>query len=59
MAVRRARKRRSYRPRTRGSTRFTYKEQFGVIVVCTGEREQERLYRRLRREGHKCKVVVV
>lgn len=40
------------------SRSFRYKEQFGVIVICAGEREQRRIYNRLAREGLKCKVVV-
>lgn len=61
MGVPRAGKRRSYRakPLSRLSSRFKYKEQFGVIVICQGERDQARLYRRLLRQGHPCKVVVV
>lgn len=36
----------------------TYREQYGVIVVCDGERDQKRVYDRLKSEGLKCKVVV-
>ena len=39
--------------------KFNYKAQFGVIVVCDGEREQEAVYERLRKEGLTCKIVCV
>lgn len=35
-----------------------YRQQFGVIVICTGEAEQRRLYERFKAEGLRCKVVV-
>ena len=35
-----------------------YKEQYGVIVICTGEAEQERVYNELTGMGLTCKVVV-
>lgn len=41
------------------SAQFKYRQRFGVIVVCDGERDQRRVYERLRREGLKLKVVVV
>ena len=34
-----------------------YKEQYGVIVVCTSESEQERVYEELRGHGYECRVV--
>ena len=37
---------------------FSYRRQFGVIVLCADEREQARVYRQLARMGHTCKVVV-
>lgn len=37
---------------------FTYKEQFGVIVVCKSEAEQKALFERLQAEGLDVKVVV-
>lgn len=36
----------------------TYREQYGVIVVCDGERHQKRVYDQLKSVGLKCKVVV-
>lgn len=38
-------------------TDFNYKEQYGVIVTCENEEEQESVYTRLTDEGFKCKVV--
>lgn len=36
---------------------FNYKEQYGVIVMCKNEAEQEEIYSRLLEEGYECKVV--
>lgn len=36
---------------------FNYKEQYGVIVMCKNEAEQEEIYSRLLEEGFECKVV--
>ena len=38
---------------------FNYKEQYGVIVMCKSEEEQEHIYNRLTEEGFECKVVSV
>jgi hypothetical protein len=35
----------------------TYSEQFGVVVMCKDEAEQQQVYERLRGEGLVCKVV--
>ena len=35
-----------------------YREQYGVIVMCASEAEQEEIYNRLSDEGLTCKVVV-
>jgi penicillin V acylase-like amidase (Ntn superfamily) len=35
-----------------------YKEQYGVIIVCKGEKDQKKLYEELNERGLKCKVVV-
>jgi hypothetical protein len=35
-----------------------YQEQYGVIVVCDGEEEQERIFRDLTERGLTCRVVV-
>lgn len=36
---------------------FNYKEQYGVIVMCKDEIEQEEIYNKLLEEGYECKVV--
>lgn len=36
---------------------FNYKEQYGVIVMCCDEQEQQVIYERLVEEGYDCKVV--
>lgn len=36
---------------------FNYKEQYGVIVMCKDESEQEKIYNHLTEEGYECKVV--
>jgi hypothetical protein len=41
-----------------GENGFTYKTQFGVIVVCKDEAEQRRVYELLQGDGYECKVVV-
>lgn len=38
-------------------TSFTYQEQYGVIVMCENEEEQERIYNELTEQGLSCKVV--
>ena len=40
-------------------TSFNYTEQYGVIVMCAGEAEQEEIYNHLTEEGYTCKVVAV
>ena len=35
-----------------------YKEQYGVIIICVDEAEQERVYNVLTAEGYSCRVVV-
>lgn len=35
-----------------------YKEQYGVIVVCGSDKEQEKVYEALTSQGYNCKVVV-
>jgi hypothetical protein len=37
----------------------SYEEQYGVIVVCGSEEEQEQVYTRLLGEGFSCRVVAV
>ena len=36
---------------------FNYKEQYGVIVICKNEEEQEKVYNELHEKGFECKVV--
>lgn len=38
---------------------FKYKEQYAVIVLCKNEKEQEKIYNRLKDEGYQLKVVAV
>ena len=38
---------------------LVYQQQFGLIIICKGEREQARLYRRLVKLGLTVKVVCV
>lgn len=44
---------------TETGTSFKYSEQYGVIVVCDNEAEQEDVYNKLAGEGYNCKVVAV
>jgi hypothetical protein len=36
-----------------------YKSQFGVIAICESEKEQIKLYEKLKKQGLKLKVVTV
>lgn len=38
---------------------FNYQNQYGVIVICQSESEQEQIYNKLNNEGYTCKVVCV
>ena len=38
---------------------FNYQNQYGVIVICQSESEQERVFNKLNNEGYSCKVVCV
>ncbi len=38
---------------------FNYQNQYGVIVICQNESEQELVYNKLNNEGYTCKVVCV
>jgi hypothetical protein len=40
-----------------GESDFNYKEQFGVIVICENETEQEAVYTKLAGEGYNVRVV--
>ena len=39
--------------------KFNYKEQYGVIVLIENEKEQIKLFNKLKKEGHKLKIVTV
>ncbi|MEW6210790.1 MAG: hypothetical protein AB1631_20665 [Acidobacteriota bacterium] len=36
----------------------SYREQYGVIVICAGEAEQKKVFNRLKGLGYNCRVVV-
>lgn len=36
---------------------FNYKQQYGVIVICKNEEDQEKVYNELFERGYECKVV--
>ena len=38
---------------------FNYKQQYGVIVICKDEKEQQEIYEKLRKLGITLKVVTV
>lgn len=38
---------------------YTYKPQFGLVVMCSDEGEQIKLFERLKKQGLTLKVVVV
>ena len=42
-----------------GGNGFSYQEQYGVIVMCANEAEQEQVYNKLKEQGYDCKVVSV
>lgn len=35
-----------------------YREQYGIIILCDDETHQQRLYEKLKKGGHKLRVVV-
>lgn len=39
--------------------KYTYKPQFGVIVICADETEQKAVYDRLLKDGMNLKIVSV
>ena len=41
------------------ATKFTYKQQYGIIAICKDEAEQIRLYEELKKQGLTLKVVTV
>ena len=38
---------------------YTYKPQYGVIVICESETQQKRVFEKLKNEGLKLKIVNV
>lgn len=40
-------------------SKYTYKPQYGVIVICKNEEEQKAIFERLKMEGLTLKVVNV
>jgi hypothetical protein len=42
-----------------GKNGFKYRQQYGVIVICKDEKNQESVFEDLKKQGHKCKVVTV
>jgi hypothetical protein len=41
------------------SSKFNYKEQYGVIVICKDEKEQKEIFETLQKMGLTLKVVTV
>lgn len=42
-----------------GRNGFKYQEQYGVIVLCKGAREQQAIFNKLKRQGYTLRVVTV
>lgn len=42
-----------------GRNGYKYREQYGVIVVCRDAHHQEQVFKDLKKQGHKLKVVTV
>lgn len=42
-----------------GKNGFKYREQYGVIVLCKSELEQQTLFNKLKRQGFTLRVVTV
>lgn len=38
---------------------YTYKPQFGVVIICQDEAEQQTIFEKLSKEGYTLKVVCV
>ena len=38
---------------------FKYKPQWGVIVICEDEKQQQKVFEKLKKEGFKLKIVNV
>lgn len=37
---------------------ISYKEQYGVIIICANEKEQQKIFKKLSKEGYNLRVVV-
>ena len=46
-------------PTPEQESNFNYTEQYGIIVMCENEAQQEEVYNKLTEEGYTCKVVAV
>lgn len=46
-------------PKAPGKNGYVYKQQYGVVVICTDEKHQAQVYARLGKLGLKLKVVAV
>lgn len=42
-----------------GKNGFKYQEQYGVIVLCKSEREQQAIFNKLKKQGFTLRVVTV
>lgn len=42
-----------------GKNDFKYREQYGVIVLCKSEREQQAIFNKLKQQGYTLRVVTV
>lgn len=42
-----------------GRNGYKYREQYGVIVICRDSSHQEQVYKGLKDQGHKVRVVTV
>ncbi|ABO60649.1 hypothetical protein NX868_19425 [Burkholderia thailandensis] len=42
-----------------GRNGYKYKPQFGIVVICRNETDQQAIYHVLRKQGYKLKVVCV
>jgi hypothetical protein len=40
-------------------TKFNYKPQYGVIIICKDEQEQKKVFEMLQKQGYTLKVVTV
>jgi hypothetical protein len=40
-------------------SKFNYKQQYGVIVICKDEKDQKRVFEMLQKQGFTLKVVTV